>query len=273
MKYTISMTASALLVVSMTAWGEGSNISKYVDNFDLNPIVFDSENTDSSSLGIDFSMDGKFVNKKFSSNEGDDLDPDVIIGGYDLGYSLKGIFAEDSDQNPKDFIEARFSASVFRSASSTVKAGIFIKSESDQKFDDRQLAYGLTATFANMDVFSSNDILALHLNIGQVDPSEDTSREAILGSDLDTYDRADLEFLYIYNIGTKNLDTFEINYRYFLELDAEQTVKSANLDKFRLVTYKLGFKNNLYIAYSSGELPFNQEDNQIYEVGFSYKFE
>ncbi|MGD8926260.1 MAG: hypothetical protein PVG20_05390, partial [Thioalkalispiraceae bacterium] len=68
-------------------------------------------------------------------------------------------------------------------------------------------------------------------------------------------------------------DTFEINYRYFQEINAEQAIKDADLDNFRLVTYRLGFKNNLYVAYSSGELPFNQRDNQIYEVGFSYKFE
>ncbi len=252
---------------------ESDNSRKYVDNFDLKPVVFDAEEAESSSLGLDFSIDGKFIDVKFESEEGNDLDPDAAIGGYDFAYSAKGLVAENSNSNPKDFIEAKLSANYFRSANYSLKTGAFVKSESDQKFNDRQLVYGITSTFANIDNFSKNDILAIHLNIGQVDPSQDTSREAVLGENLDTYDRADFEFLYIYNIGTENLDTFEVNYRYFYELDADLEIKNSGLDRFRLTTYRLGFKNNLYVAYSSGELPFNQKDNQIYEIGFSYKFE
>jgi hypothetical protein len=272
MKYTRLISLPVMLLISMVAYGENDK-AKYVDNFDLKPVVFDSEETNSSSLGIDFNIDGKFLDEKFDSEEEGGINPDVVIGGYDIAYYLKGLLAENYDENPKDFIEARVSANYFRSASSTFKAGVFIKSESDQKFDDRQLAYGLTATFAKVDAFSRNDVLALHLNVGQVDPSKDSSREAVLGNDLESYDRADFELLYIYTIGTENIDTFEVNYRYFQEINAEQAIKDADLDNFRLVTYRLGFKNNLYVAYSSGELPFNQRDNQIYEVGFSYKFE
>lgn len=246
---------------------------KYVENFDLKPVVFDSENSESSSLGLDFAIDGKFIDIKFESEEGDDLDPDTPIGGFDFAYSAKGLVAENLESNPKDFIEAKLSANYFRSSSYSLKVGAFVKSESDQKFDDRQLVYGITSTFANIDNFSTNDILAIHLNVGQVDPSEDAAREAVLGDNLDTYDRADFEILYIYNIGTENLDTFEVNYRYFYEIDADQEIEDADLDRFRLITYRLSFKNNLYVAYSSGELPFNQKDNQIYEVGFNYKFE
>lgn len=246
---------------------------KYVDNFDLKPVILDSEGSDSSTLGLKYLMDGKLVDKKFDVDEGDSIDPDATIGGYDISYSLKGTITENSKNNPKNFLESRISANYFRSARFSFKAGAFFQSESDQKFDNHQLVYGLTTTFSKIDSFSNNDILALHLNIGQVDPSDDAVREAVLGSDLDTYDRIDIEALYIYNIGTENLDTFEVNYRYFKEISAEAAIKDADLDSFRLVTYRLGFKNNLYVAYSSGELPFNQKDNQIYEIGFNYKFE
>lgn len=273
MKYTILVTLIVMLIGPMLSYG-GTDKSKYVDDFDLKPVIFDSEETNSSNLGIDININGKFLNKKFGSNDdGDYINPDVKIGGYHIAYSLKGLLAENSSKNPKDFLEARVSANYFRSASATFKVGVFVKSESDQKFNNRQLAYGLTATFANDDNFASNDILALHANLGQVDPSEDAAREAILGNDLDSYDRADLELLYIYNIGTANIDTFEVNYRYFQEFGAKQSIEDADLDRFRLATYRLGFKNILYVAYSSGELPLNKKDNQIYEVGFSYKFE
>jgi hypothetical protein len=272
MKKTILIVMSTLLLSSTAAYSE-SDKSKYVDNFDLKPVVFDSERTESSNLGLDFNIDGKLINVKFSSDEGNDINPDVVIGGYDITYFLKGLLAENSDKNPKDFLEGKLSANYFRSSTFTFKAGVFVKSESDQEFNNHQLAYGLTATFANMDNFAKNDVLALQVNIGQVDPAEDSTREAILGEDPDTYNRADIEFLYIYNIGTEYIDTFEVDFRYFYEIDADLVIKDADLDIYRFVTFRLGFKNNLYIAYSSGELPFNQKDNQIYEVGFSYKFE
>ncbi|NKB25358.1 MAG: hypothetical protein GKR87_13475 [Kiritimatiellae bacterium] len=154
-----------------------------------------------------------------------------------------------------------------------MKVGGLLETESDQRFDNNQLVYGLTATAAKIDAFTENDVVALHLNISEVNPFGNEAREAILGSTLETYNRVDFEFLYIYNIGIKHLDTFEVNYRYFKEIDAETAIKQANLDEFNFVTYRLGFKNNLFIAYSSGELPFDQQSDQIFEVGFSYRFE
>lgn len=260
------------IVISFAVNASGNKL-KYVDDFDLNPIVLDSDASASSTLGLEYLVTGKLLDEKFDTEEGDKLDPDVVIGGYDISYSLKGTITENSDNNPKNFLESRMSANYFRSSMFSVKAGGFFKSESDQKFDNNQVVYGVTGTFAKIDSFAKNDIMAFHVNYGQVDPSKDTAREAILGSNLDSYNRIDFEALYIYNIGTENLSTFEVNYRHFLEVDADSAIKDADLDEFRLVTYRLGLKNNLYVAYSSGELPFNQKDNQIYEVGFSYKFE
>lgn len=247
--------------------------SKIFDNFDIMPVVLNSENSESSTLGLQYNIDGKLLDIKFEGEEGDEINPDAVIGGADISFSTKGLIVENYKNNPKDFLESRISANYFRSSSFSMKAGTFVEMESDQRFDNKQLVYGFTATSAQIDTFADNDILALHINIGQVDPSEDNAREAVLGSNLDTYTRIDLEFLYIYNIGTDYLDTFEVNYRYFKEFDAESSIKQANLDEFKLVTFRLGFKNNLFIAYSAGELPFNEKDDQIYEIGFNYKFQ
>lgn len=247
---------------------------RYINNFDLKPILLDSEDSESSTLGLAYLLDGQLLHRKFAGgDEGDSIDTDVLIDGLEISYSFKGIVTENSNNNPKNFHDSRVSLNYFRSSHSTLKVGAFIVAESDQEFDDRQWVYGLTLSFADTDLLAKNDILAAHINIGEVDPSKDTPRELVLGSNLDPYDRLDLELVYIYNIGTQNLDTFEINYRYFRELGAVSTIRQADLDTFKLVTYRLGFNNNLYIAYSAGELPFNQRDNQIYEVGFSYKFE
>jgi hypothetical protein len=249
--------------------------SKHFEHLDFKPVVLDSEKSESSTLGLEFLVSGKLTEKKFSRDEqGLGIDPDAPVGGLDASYSLRGTITENSANNPNNFVETNLSANYFRSSKFTAKAGAFIKSESDQRFDNNQAVYGLTATMANDDSLADNNIFALHANLGIVDPSEDIEREAILGSTgLDTYERLDVEALYIFNIGTNSLNTFEVNFRYFYELGADTAIKDADLDNFRLVTYRLGFKNNLFIAYSSGELPFDQKDNQIYSLGFNYKFE
>lgn len=63
----------------------------------------------------------------------------------------------------------------------------------------------------------------------------------------------------------------EINYRYFLENNAPTAIKSADLDKHMLATLRIALKNDLFVAYSTGKLPFDQKNDQILQVGFSYK--
>ncbi len=50
-------------------------------------------------------------------------------------------------------------------------------------------------------------------------------------------------------------------------------VKTAKLDKFESFTARLSLKNNLFVAYSKGKLPFDQEKDRIYKIGWSYKLE
>jgi len=248
------------------------------NSFDLKPVLLDSESSNSTILGLEYLYEGsKTINSGLteidSEDASDEIDPDETINIVDIEYFLKGTVTSRSDKNPKSFLDSKLSISYLWSDSFSFKSKAFVGYESDQSFDDKQLKYGLSTSMAKIDVFRPNNILAFSLNIDQVDPIKDEAREAVLGEDLETYNRIDLEFLYIYNLGFKNVDTLEFGYRYFREINAKELIKQENLDIFKTATYRIGFKRNFYVAYSTGELPFNQKDNRIYEIGFSYKFD
>jgi hypothetical protein len=272
-----------LITHAASAWSDDSEIDDATDRgttkFDFKPVVLDSENTGSSTLGIQYEFSDTLFYKNFDTKDAESCVtfpcPHTVLGSAKLTYDLKGVFTENANNNPKNFIESNLNGSYLKANSDSKfiwSGGVFVKYEADQKFKNKQLVYGLNGAVSSRDTFHSNDFAFIQINVGTVDPSDDTSREAILGENSANYDRINVEFVYRFTINKGILDTFEINYRYFKELDPDDGIKLAGLDDFRLITYHLGLTNNMYIAYSSGELPFNQKDNQIFELGYTYKF-
>lgn len=72
-------------------------------------------------------------------------------------------------------------------------------------------------------------------------------------------------------VQSPSITAFEFNYRYFLENNAPAVIKAAEIDKHQLATVRLGLKNDLFLAYSTGKLPFDKKNNQMLQIGFSYK--
>ena len=283
-KLRTALVAVPLIIITTTAWSNDAQITDATDRkttmFDFKPVVLDSENTESSTLGIQYAFKNTLFNKNYDTQDDESCNtfpcPHTIVGSAKLTYDLKGVFAENANDNPKNFIESNLNGSYLKASSdskSIWSGGVFVKYESDQKFKNKQLVYGLNGAVSNRDLFHANDFAFIQINVGTVDPTNDSNRETILGKDLDSYDRLDVELVYRFTINKGMLDTFEVNYRYFKELNANNVIKQASLDNFRLITYHLGLTNQMYIAYSSGELPFNQKDNQIFEIGYTYKFD
>ena len=245
----------------------------FVKTFDVTPVMLDADDNAGSALGINYAVSGTLYSKDLSKDDADsdDLDVDKPIEKGNLVYSLKGTVTNDKLNNPKNFIESRVDGTYFRSTSYQIDVGLFYEYESDQSYENTQNVYGLTATMSKYGFPRKNDYVALYMNYGQVDPNNDTEREAVLGSDLETYDRWEFEAVYSINIGDNDWETLEFNIRYFQEIDAPDSIIAADLDVFKLSTVRLGFKDNLYIAYSSGSLPFDKVSDQIVEIGFSYK--
>jgi hypothetical protein len=282
-----SRTSALLALVAAAAAGPAAaqdDATEVRQPLRIEPVLLDSENSDDTSLGVSFDFEGTFGAVENDEDDSDDgsegngpINPDVVLGGRAFDYAFSGTITQDGSDNPENLIEAEISAKYFRSAPGrpAIRAGGFIEYESDQDFDDTQIVYGGTITLAKLGVFGDNNYFALDANIGQVDPKDDAEREAVLGPVLETYTRADVELLYMFNLGNVGsgmFDAFEINYRYFQELSPESAIELADLDRYKYAAYKLSFGNNLFVAYATGKLPFDRTSDQIVKVGFSYDF-
>lgn len=250
----------------------------------LAPVVIDSQDGTGSTIGLQFDVAGDllsaapppataapsdtFDNPEFEATE------KVLLKQYSVHYEAKGVVTADSERNPLNYIDAIVDARVLHnSPSGTFIGGAFLRYETDQSMDDRQSEYGVAGTYTRPNTVRRNDTLAIDLRFGQVDPKEDELRQAALGTtSLDTFYRWDAEFLYMLPLSSDGtVRDFEFNYRYYLENSAPAAVKAADLDTHRMATLRLGLKGGLFIAYSTGTLPFDRESDRIYAIGFSYQ--
>jgi|SRR3989338_958732 len=271
-KSTLFFSLFPLLVPNF-AFSVETDAESRNSSIDFNPIVIDSKNGTGATVGIEYKFKGEFA-KDFSSKDTGGIDPNATISTAVIGYSGSGTVAASKDRNPKNFLEFLLDAKLRYSTptTGTVTGGLFSKYETNQSFSNKQLVYGLGATYGKYAFLGSNDFVSLDANYGRVDPKGDTERQAALGgATLNSYYRWNLEFLYMYPLKWNAIDTVEFNYRYFLENNAPTVIKGAGIDKHDLATLRIGLKNDLFVAYSTGKLPFDRKNDQIFQIGFSYK--
>ena len=65
---------------------------------------------------------------------------------------------------------------------------------------------------------------------------------------------------------------FNANIRYYQELNAESEIISADLDDHIYFVMALQSSSGFYVSYANGKLPFDAKNNEIYSIGFNYKF-
>jgi hypothetical protein len=265
---------SLAFAVCLAAGVSGQSNMKPI-NIQLEPVVLDSKNGAAATTGIEYSVNGKLTLKKFATNDtGVEINPDVSFGSAVVSYSGTGTVTPSPDRNPINFMNflARADFLYSTASSGTVQGGAFAKYECTQNFTDKQFVYGLGATYAKYPALLKNDYVVMDAAYGRVDPTNDNERQGALdGAELKAYYRWNLEFLYKYTISDSSvIKTFEFNYRYFFENGAPDAIKRAGLDKHDLATFRLGMSNDLYVAYSTGKLPFDREKDQIIQIGFSY---
>ena len=267
MKYKyIILTAIFPIITPSTVQSAGAKIK----DIDIKPIVFDSAQTENSGLGIEFYAHAVLYQSSLTNNrEGDEIPEEVNLNQFSADLSLKGVISEEKENNPSDFSQLTASVQYLHVGDVQLKAGAFASIETTQDGNDKNALFGLSGTYSKFNNIFEKDIFAIQLRISTVDPSDDEKRSTI-APNKDHYQRADIEILYTYNIGTETLKTLEINYKGFYEIDPPEQIIDAGIEKHRLATYRLGLKNGMFLAYSSGELPFNEQDNQIYTIGFDY---
>jgi hypothetical protein len=160
-----------------------------------------------------------------------------------------------------------------------------IKIEGDQNFDQRHYVFGFETNLSRplgQQSYIINPIVTMGLE--SVDPKDDEARSAVLDDD-DTYSRYYIELGFtgvlakIKSHGLKH--SFKL--RRFEEIDAPNEIKDADLDSFNYWTYAiqvpaplLGLnndKNSFVVSYSEGELPFGNESDEVFEIGFRHNID
>ena len=204
-------------------------------------------------------------------------------------------------QNPQareafDIIAGQLSTQVFLSLS--VDAAL----ESDQDFGQKQYTFGgsfgldvkpwnPSSTLAQLNVFDwpfallryltnadpeirprGSAFPSLLVDLDYVDPHGDSLRLAL--RELDPFPRLSLEAGYrtIAARSAAGPVYFESNFRWYRELGASDDIEAAGFDAFVHFVAALTLENGMFVSYSAGQLPFDRVAENVYELGFRYRF-
>lgn len=105
-----------------------------------------------------------------------------------------------------------------------------------------------------------------------VEPDGDTPR-ALAGDDSD-YRRLRLELAYKAPLATIDGEQYALTavYRRYHELDPSDEVEAADLDEYDYVTFAFESEQGLYASFATGRMPFDDEDAEVYALGWRFQF-
>jgi hypothetical protein len=174
--------------------------------------------------------------------------------------------------------------------------------ETDQQFDNKQWTYGGKVAFVFRDWRSKSDLGWFNLfdypfaglralvnqeefqpsgrtfpsvlaGIDLVDPSENDARLAV-DPDTDVYPRLRVEIAFktpFMRFGDDHLYA-SASYRHFQELGASSLIKTGNLDQSDYFVAKVDLPYHFNVSFSTGKLPLDQKNDQVYAVGWTLNF-
>ncbi|MBC8096716.1 MAG: hypothetical protein H7Y43_12980 [Akkermansiaceae bacterium] len=174
--------------------------------------------------------------------------------------------------------------------------------ETDQQFDNKQFVYGgqlslvfrdwrprseigwfnlvdypfaLFRALAGREEFqpSGRTFPSVVLGLDQVNPSENGARLAI-DPDEDSYSRVRVEVAFKTPLLRLEKETlyFTAAYRHFSELSASTAIKSAQVDDSDYFVATVDLPLHFNISYSTGKSPLDQQNDQVYAVGWNLNF-
>lgn len=114
---------------------------------------------------------------------------------------------------------------------------------------------------------------SLLAGINFVNPINDFARQQVTGNTAG-YERMNLESsfrTFVAKVEGENI-FFNANIRYYKELGASAAIKAADLDEFFYFVGALQSSSGFYVSYARGTLPFDVQSDEVYSVGFHYKF-
>jgi len=104
-------------------------------------------------------------------------------------------------------------------------------------------------------------------------PSNDTIRKNLVGN-TNPYPRIKFETgfrTFISRIKKENI-FFNANFRYYEEINAPDAIKNAKLNAQTYFVMALQSTSGFYVSYANGKLPFDTKSDEVYSIGFNYKF-
>jgi hypothetical protein len=121
---------------------------------------------------------------------------------------------------------------------------------------------------------------SLLLGIERLDAKDDDTRTALTTRTIYTRAKAEVAFNTVVANINERLIRFNVSYRYFHEFSAPDPIEAAGLDSVDFVSASLRFPAQLlplipsddyelFVKYTTGQLPFNQSSDQAIEVGFA----
>lgn len=275
MNSVFPQSALALALLSSAAHAQEASPASGKPHFlSVKPVLIDAANSDGLVLGLDYELRKNYSKKVLSGDSGKpDFNPEATR--TDIAFELKGkgTIASDKKKNPNKLVDIGASYSyMWRGGPAYAAFGAQAKLETDQSLDNRQYAFGAlgTATY----YFQNGSFLGADLGFARVNPATDAARKAALGaSPLDSFQRWEAEVFYKYPFGgvIEFISDIEFNYRFFKEVSPPLAVKAAGLDEYRLSLVRLNMKDNLFLQYSHGKLPFDTKKERVVKIGWDYK--
>lgn len=184
-------------------------------------------------------------------------------------YSLSPKFALESNQ---DFSKKQFTpglvidlgAKAWKKNNTLSYFNIF-----DYPFALLRLVTGIDKRFT---IYGST-IPTAQLGFDYVIPSTDTLRQNLTGN-LNPFPRVKLETsfrTFITRIKKENI-FFNANYRYYQEINAPEEITNANIAINSYFVMALQTTSGFYVSYTNGKLPFDAKNDEVYSLGFNFKF-
>lgn len=236
---------------------------------------------------------------------GKDFQPDTTLVDWANQEILRLATIDDEDELEKEWvaIEQEFFDPVLKSggvdAYWTLSGHALI--EANQRFTSKQLAYGGTGglvlrswnpdhVFSKFNLFdwpfaltrvltgmdstfspSGRAFPSVLAGVDLVDPVDDEARMTVT-ADEDPYPRlrAEVALKTILGLIAGEEVTIAAAWRYYRELGVERVIEDAKLDEYSYLAVQLALTNGWNVRYTNGRLPFDQVDDEVWELGFTF---
>ena len=186
---------------------------------------------------------------------------------YFFAFNPRFSFESNQDFSQKQFVyggDLQLGAKAWNNKSTLAVLNVF-----DYPFALIRWATGADKTFTPY----GSTFPTVFTGIDNVNPQTDPQREAIVGN-LDPFNRFRIESSFKTYVGKIESQKvfFSANIRYYKEIDASAAARAANIDEHFYFVGALRTTSGFYISYVNGKLPFDAIDDEVYAVGFNYKF-